>query len=91
MRRRMMLVTVVLWVTATALWSFVAVDIWAPLNSSLVADMRSLAVALTVMAWTTGLAMIVRDNDHRALIRLCGDLWDRIPETERPPLVQSVR
>jgi hypothetical protein len=67
-------------------------DIWAAsCNPRAIAAMRAAAVlagAIAAICWADAHRY---DRDARALIRQNDDLYDRIPEDDRPPLLRSAR
>src|SRR5262250_583310 len=60
--------------------------LWDSHIRQLILVLASIATICTVVCWANA---IRSDEDQRTLIRLCGDLLDRLPDDGRPPLLRE--
>lgn len=73
------------------LWAMTIAGIWMPWDDRAQGVLRAAAAAAIIIAAMCWAACWVHDGQVRSLIRQNGDLWRRIPEQDRPPLLESVR
>jgi len=66
-------------------WGLVPV-LWDTHLRQLILVLASIASIGTIVCWANA---IRSDEDQRTLIRLCGDLLDRLPGDDRPPLLRE--
>jgi hypothetical protein len=82
---------VALTIVTVALWGLAAAATWARFGRTAMDIETAGAAATAVLAGMAWMAGFLRNEEWRTLIRLCGDLYQRIPEDGRPPLVRSAR
>jgi hypothetical protein len=74
-----------------ALWALEIAGIWWHWDARAAGVALGAAVATLVLAGMCWIAAIMSADGRHELIRLSADLYERIPEDRRPPLVRSAR
>lgn len=72
------------------LWGTAIAAIWVPVEAIALSDVQAAAATATTLAAVLWLARWHYDDERMLLIRAIGDLWERIPEDSRPPVLRPL-